>query len=407
MEPNDWARVLGRYAERMHAQVGNDHHVLSPLGAWMVVALCAPAAGEGRDREALARVLGVDPDAAFHLAASLLADPHPLVAAAAGLWLDSGAETQQFKAWREVLPVEVETGALPTQAEIDAWAAERTLGLIEQFPIEITPTLVCLLASVLATKVSWEVPFDVVDAAELGSNPWSATLHSVLRAPEGDPRHRQFLASTERVGTVCVHLAQALGGLLVGSVIAVDENVPAGDVLAVAEEIVTAEARERGSAPRLSLFDLELGDGPLWSLAEEPALVIGGREEQVVSILPVWCATTTVDLSGDQSLGFSDAARIVATALELNGWRFEARQACVARYSAIGFEAAAITALGIAASAGMQGGRRTATVRFAHPYAVVAVAFDDARNPGRAGSRTPWHGLPVFSAWVTDPTNAE
>ncbi len=403
------AHALGRYAERLHARAGNDQHVVSPLGAWMVIALCASAAGDIRDREALAQVLGADPDAACQLAASLLVDPHPLVATAAGLWLDSSAETPQFKTWRESLPVVVDTGDLPTQTELDAWATERTLGLIERFPMEITPTLVCLLASVLATKVSWEVPFEIVDAAELGPSRWSGALHSVLRAPSGTPRHRQFLAKSGRAGTVCVHLAQARRGLLVGSVIAVDENVAMGDVLAVAEEIVTAEPRQRVSYPRLSLFDMALGDGPLWSLDEEP-VPGGGRVERVISILPAWRATTAMDLSGDRALGFDDAARIIASVLELPRLKYEARQECVARYSAIGFEAAAITLLGYPGGIGVPrtpGVRRTATVRFAHPYAVVAVAFDADFIPGSSESPTPWHGLPVFSAWVTDPGDAE
>jgi hypothetical protein len=116
----------------------------------------------------------------------------------------------------------------PTQEEIDRWTAERTLGLIKRFPIELTAEVVCLLASALATKVSWEVPFDVVDAAALGPGPWSARLRRVLRPPRGDPRHRQYLAGTDRAGTVGVHLAGARGGLLVGSVIAADPAVPPG-----------------------------------------------------------------------------------------------------------------------------------------------------------------------------------
>jgi hypothetical protein len=32
-----------------------------------------------------------------------------------------------------------------------------------------------------------------------------------------------------------------------------------------------------------------------------------------------------------------------------------------------------------------------------HPYAVVALVEDD---------RSPWHGGPVFSAWVVEPENA-
>jgi len=46
------------------------------------------------------------------------------------------------------------------------------------------------------------------------------------------------------------------------------------------------------------------------------------------------------------------------------------------------------------------GVRRTAALRFGHPYAVVAVAGDD----GAAGS---WGGLPVFSGWVAEPDDAE
>jgi hypothetical protein len=45
---------------------------------------------------------------------------------------------------------------------------------------------------------------------------------------------------------------------------------------------------------------------------------------------------------------------------------------------------------------------RTAELRFGHPYAVVAVTVD---SPGR-GDPGPWHGLPVFSAWVADPEDA-
>lgn len=410
MAVTGWARALGDYARRFHARAGDGHHVVSPLGAWMTLALCAPAARAEPDKSALARALGADPDDAFRLAADLLTDPHPLVAAAAGLWVRAGLETRQVGVWREALPPVVDTGDLPTPAQLDAWALEHTLGLIEHFPLELAPSVVFLLASALATKVSWEVPFEVVDATELGPSRWSGRLGSVLRAPRGDPRHRQFLVRTERAGTVGVHLAQARGGLLVGSVIAAGEGAPPGDVLAAAEEIVTAEAAAPGSTPRLSLFDLPLGEGPLWSLDEAPAANVKGpkgREERVVSVLPAWEATTRLDLVGDEVLGFGAAARVVAAALGLGSCSYDAAQACVARYSAVGFEAAAVTGLMVAISAGRPGVRRTATVRFARPYAVVAVTFDDDRVPTRGGPRSRWHGLPVFSAWVADPCDAE
>ena len=76
----------------------------------------------------------------------------------------------------------------------------------------------------------------------------------------------------------------------------------------------------------------------------------------------------------------------------------------------LGFEAGAVTALAVAASAVITrpGVRRTAELRFGHPFAVVAVAAGDAQpqDSDRPVPPSPWHGLPVFSAWVADPEDA-
>jgi hypothetical protein len=329
VETDEWISALGRYAERLHARAGPGHHVVSPLGAWMVVALCATVAGDEQARGELAGVLGTDPVLAAAFAARLLADPHPLVAAGAGAWVRPARETTRVKQWRAELPAVVDTGDIPSEEEIDRWTAERTFGLIEQFPIELSPDVVCLLATALATRVSWEVPFEVVDAAALGPSRWPA-LRRVLRPPPGDPRHRQYLAGTDRAGPVGAHLTAARGGLLVGSVIAADPAVPAGDVLAAAEEVVTAEARRAGSVTRLSLFSLPPGEGPVWSISEQQADTAApdGQEEQVISVLPAWSAQTSLDLSGEE-LGFAAAARILAEALELGKWYYDARQAAI------------------------------------------------------------------------------
>ena len=195
-----------------------------------------------------------------------------------------------------------------------------------------------------------------------------------------------------------------------GSVIAVDEAARPSEVFAVAQGIVTAEAREPGSTARLSLFELPLGDGPLWSISEEDVETEArnGREERLLAVLPAWSAESELDL-GDESLGFSAAARVLAGAFDRPDWRFEARQTAVARYSALGFEAAAVTGLLLAMSAPVRrlGVRREATVRFARPYAVVAVACEGV--PGRPAGPTPnpWYGLPVFSAWVSSPSDVD
>jgi len=408
MEPAVAVRGLFGYAERLHALAGRGHHVVSPLGAWLLVALCAPLAADEQAERELAEVLGAAPAQAALFAARLLAEPHPLVAAGAGVWLRPGLETERFKGWLSGLPGVVDTGDIPSPDEADRWAARRTLGLITRFPVALTPEVFCLLATALATKVSWEVPFDVVDAAELGRHRWPSPPRHVLRAPR-DPRHRQFLAETARAGPVAVHLARARGGLLVGSVIAASHTVAPGDVLAAAQQIVTAEAGQPGSVARLSLFDLPVGDGPVWSITEEQAGLDAPdtAPERVTCVLPAWSAETRLGLLADPALGFHATAQVILRALNLGPHPYEARQAAMARYTAVGFEAAAVTALALAMSATFPASRRrAATVRFAHPYAVVAAAFDDPRARDASPAPGAWHGLPVFSAWVTEPAEA-
>src|SRR5262249_36485030 len=98
-------------------------------------------------------------------------------------------------------------------------------------------------------------------------------------------------------------------------------------------------------------------------------------------------------------LGFPAAARGVAEALGLADFAYTAKQAAVARYSRVGFEAAAVT--GMAMAAGVMtlrdGGRPVPRLRVGPPSAVGA---------GAAQPDGPWHGLPVFSAWVADPADA-
>jgi hypothetical protein len=59
----DLSAALTGYAERFHAGVPSGHHVASPLGAWLLAALCAPAA-TGAAGQDLGNALDVDPHAA-------------------------------------------------------------------------------------------------------------------------------------------------------------------------------------------------------------------------------------------------------------------------------------------------------------------------------------------------------
>jgi hypothetical protein len=391
--------AVAGYARRLHAAAGPGHHVASPLGAGLLLALCAPAArNEAAPRAALAEVLGCDPDVAARLAAGLLDRPHPQVAAAAAAWTRERPDRPEAqRQWQSGLPAAVATGPVPAQATADAWAREHTFGLIERFPARISPLTYLVLATALATRVSWQQPFDLAPSADLGAgSPWTG-LGQVLRTPHrpGGTGHRQFITATPDAGDVIVHLAQARGGLLVASVAAA-ADVAYGDVLAAAQRLGSAAVTGAVIAPR-ALADLPLGEAPRWKIREEPA-GLGGPGDRFTAVLPAWSARSELDLAGPE-LGFAAAAAALA-----GGDPWTAAQSALARYTRTGFEAAAVSAVAIAASARRPAvaRRRVAELRFGQPYAVAAVAVE----PGDGGPPGPWHGVPVFSAWVADPQDA-
>jgi Serpin (serine protease inhibitor) len=363
------APLVARYAQRFHRALGYGQYVASPLGAWLVLALAAPAA-TGAARDELAEVLGTSPEAARDAAAALLEHPHPAVASAAAAWRHPSVAAA-LAGWLDGLPDTVQVGDIPTQEAADRWATEHTLGLIDRFPVEITPKTIVVLASALATRVDWESPFEVVPSTELNS-PWSLRVARVLRSVPG---HTVYIAASP-VGDVAVHTARSADGLAVTSVIAA-ADVPAADVLAVAHE----ELRPR------SLFTLPLGEGPLWTIEESPG---SGRDEHI-AVLPTWSARSEHKLMSPE-FGFPAAAQGLIELLPPGDYDVEATQAALARYTRTGFEAAAVTALGMRLASFAVGRQRRATLRFGHPYAVVARAVGGE-----------WDSVPVFSAWITEP----
>ncbi|MFY1622220.1 hypothetical protein ACN268_03345 [Micromonospora sp. WMMD735] len=436
---------LARYAARLHADLGARHHVASPLGAWLLLALAAPAA-TGAVRDELADVLGVDGETAAAAATALLDRPHPLVPSATAVWHRPGTAPDRLAGWWDGLPRSTATGPLPDRAGLDAWAREHTLGLVDRFPLTVSPRVLLALASALATRISWAIPFDLVPGAALGPDDprdatrpddgpahptgaghgpdrghghgpdgehghgpdrghgtagpgggWAGRLSRVLRSPEHG--HRAWIAATGPAGDVAVHAAAAVerdgAGLVVLSVLA-DPAVPAADVLAAGYAL--AGAAVDGEPARRSLFDLPLGPGPLGTLREEPVRTAArdGREERHRAVLPCWSAHDEHDLTAP-GLGFAAVGRALGGLLGVDVG-VEARQATVAHYGRYGFEAAAVTGAFALTSLPPEGVRRSAELRFGHPYAVLAVATDH-----RDGEPGPWHGLPVFSAWVAEP----
>lgn len=374
--------LIADYAARMHRAVPG-HHVLSPLGAWLLLALVGPGA-TGRERDELEVVLGTDVDTAAGYARALLGEAHPAVSAATAYWHRPAVDTPALDAWTRALPGATERGDIPSQAAADEWARRVTLGLIRTFPLQITSKTVLILATALATRISWSHPFELADAAEVG-HAWGTGVHQVLRSVV---THRAFVADTRAAGRVGVHIAGSQNGLDVVSVVA-DESVPAASVIAAGYEIAT------GDIQQVWPDDLPLGTGHAWNVTERQVSEadVSARRSRSHALLPAWHAETRRDLMSAPDLGFRIAADTLIGLLPANSYDAGAVQSAVASYGREGFEAAAVTAVAVAVSRpAFHPVVRDVQVRFTRPYAVVAVT----RRP----LQSPWFTLPVFSGWI-------
>jgi hypothetical protein len=399
------AAALARYADTVHAAVRADHHVVSPLGAWLVLALAGLAAEDRGTRDRLEEALGMPVADAGRVASALLDAPHPAVTAAVGLWWREDAVTDRLTAYADRLPRAATREPLIDQAALDAWAHRHSLGLIDRFPVALRPDLLLVLASALATRVRWRQLFDLVPSAELRSGgPFPDAVTTALRSVRG---HDVRLVRTAAAGLVGAHVAASADGLAVVSVLGAPDADRAA-VLAAAHEVAVG-LDEAWIGDPVSLFDVPLGPGDVGEVVEDRLVAAGAsRVERGVAVLPSWRAGTQVDLlAGPTGPAFVAAGEALAALLPPQDVRLEARQVAVASYTREGFEAAAITAVGVRATAARQPRevlRRTLRLRFDRPYAAVAVAVRPPETDAVIDET--WYGLPVFSAWVAQPTDS-
>jgi Serpin (serine protease inhibitor) len=411
------AALVSSYSRRVNPAVLEQHagaSVSSPLGVWLLLAACVSGAG-GADRTALEEVLGCAGEEASELLAMFMRSAPPALKAAIAVWTRAADQTEDLAGWVRSLPSEVEAGSMPSQREADQWADTRTLGLIKTFPLAIDDDTRIVLASALATKVSWKTPFGVVPAEEhLGTgSPWRGTVARLL----WDKRpHLALIARSPAAGLVAVHQARATEDLTVISVSA-SPDVPRTAVLEAAHE-VAASARQGLSADACSLFDLPIGEGHSWQITEQEVATheAGQQIERIPGAsLPAWHIESKLDLLRSESFGAGPA---LAAIREMIGRRPDdetsAVQAAVASFTREGFEAAAVTGFAVRASARRRdpqerGTERQAILRFDHPYAAVAIAGRPSSPNLTAATRSQsaYTGLPLFSAWIHEPQEAK
>lgn len=353
-----------RWAERLPG----GSTAFSGLGVWPLLAILATAADEP-GRAELAAAAGIEPDHGSRQARELIetldgsADLH----AALGIWVAD--DLKLAESFGDVLPPALRGtlthDAARDKAMLDGWVREHTDGLIDQMPLTVTPDLVLALASALSLRTTWTRPFAQDDQGRLSRTDFDLSVVSLY-----DDLTTITVAGTEDVD---VRLGLGTPDARAGQVVArlLDPQGTPADGAAVLERA------EPGTEVRPGLTVVK-------SSARRPDIEL---------MLPAFEVRADHDLMDNADLFGLEAvsrrpgetghfSRLSPERLEVS----QARQTVFARFFASGFEAAAVTAVGMVRMAMATPENKRLRVVLDRPFAFAAI-----HRPT---------GLPIVSGWI-------
>ncbi|MEI7716701.1 MAG: serpin family protein [Mycobacterium sp.] len=360
---------------RWCARLGNEDFVVSGAGLWPLLALLASAADETA-RVELAAALGRHAESGQSDALELIGILRDGVSttAALGLWTRKGIPLREE--WASVLPAGV-VGTLTDQGALDRWASERTGGLIDKFPLEITSETVLVLASALAARVKWRTPFD----ARPRNGDWDST----------EPDQQWLSRRTYDLG-----IAAVLDGTVTRVVVEGDGDIDVYLLLGDQQpsDVLAAGLSELSGAARVSPATDPDSGGPGLTVRR----VQSSRPQDVLHLrLPSFQIAERHDLLEHKDLFglraltdpyVSHLPLLSPVELSIS----QGAQGVLARFFAEGFEAAAVTAFGAIPTGGRPIESYEITVveaDFDQPFGFIAV-----HRPSR---------LAVVAGWVNGP----
>jgi hypothetical protein len=339
MREDGWVDALqvGRLTARWIAELpGEDSTVISGLGIQPLLAMLAEVADEPAHTE-LAEASG-------GRYGGLLEAPG--LRMALGLW--TRPEVELEAGVDRFLPPEVR-GTLTDQAALDAWVVERTDGLLRRMPVELDPDVLLVLASALALRTEWELPFSEYPR---NGRPWlgrtdgdlnSLRVHESAAGP-------LTVVTVRGVGEFDVRLVIGDGGraAVLSAALALDDAGASG------AEVLAAER----SAPGVQLIESSF-PGVALSM---PHFEIDA-EHDLLEHPDVFGLSAASDTTRGHFPGLSAQPLAIG----------QARQAVLARFSATGFEAAAVTAMAAPAGAVPTMSAKALLVTLDRPFGFVAV----------------------------------
>jgi serine protease inhibitor len=366
---------------------------MSGAAVWPLLAVLA-AAAEGPARGEFEHAVGLPADCA-------LADAHDVVGVIAravgahgaiGLWVREDVPLRT--AWSSALPSDVQ-GRLrgapdQDQATLDAWVKEHTLGILDCLPVQLDTETLIVLAACLAIRTRWQTPFEYSGFPHPPSvGAWAGLLPHTLFGTFEDLDRVGVLDTPS--GAVTVFDSHGADDIDVHLIIGPESQAPG---LLLSESIAALtepRAWRRGG-------DLRTGD-------TAPGLVV--EEELSDDPAPQFIRVQTVafEVSGDHDLRGQPDLFGLRTAMDesqghfpgISDWPLavrQARQSARAIFSATGFEAAAVTSIGMMLGAALRPPPQ-------HTVRVIRVAFD---RPFGFLAVDRSSRLVLFAGWVENPS---
>jgi Serpin (serine protease inhibitor) len=362
---------------RWCAEVTPGNFALTGAGLWPLLGLLAHASSGPAHGELVAALSMTGQDAKT-AALALLQDLEQAegIDAALGIWV--AKHVQVHDQWARTLPAGT-IGQLTGQQALDTWASEHTGGLIERFPLTITPETLLVLATALAVRTQWWKPFGE-DVLEPRDGPWQGGQYPGLsRVTHGIDTVNVLLAKPGLVTRVVVEGDNGIDvHLLTGhhgetnpggrdKVLAAGIGALAGEV-----EVETAHPDRWWPAahlgPALDFRNVEAVCDKL--VLHLPPFNVHRRHDLLANADLFGLRTATTDCPGGHFPAISN------TSLRVDA----AAQDMFADFNAHGFNAAAVTAIAGTATASLgppplrQAVQVTAT--FDQPFGYLAVHRD-------------------------------
>ncbi|MEU3604385.1 serpin family protein [Streptomyces sp. NPDC035033] len=380
-------RLTGRWAAALPGPRRNT--VFSAAGVWPLLAFLAAGAA-GPARAELAEALGMRAEDAAGAARGLVRALDGIRGSAAAIGLWARPDLPLRDEWAAGLP-----GAslgrfggddAADKAALDAWAAERTGGLIPAMPLDLDASVRLVLAGALTVRTRWLRPFWECGMAP-ESGPWAGRdlvglrrttglldRVGVARTPAGPLTVLRVLGDTG----VDVHLLlgeedAAPGAVLAAGLGVLDRTHPLvpGDLLPLGEPGPGLAVRHVRATKRTPVLDV----------TASPFDITG--EHDLTALAGVFGLTAATDTSRGHFPGVSDHPLAVT----------RGAQSALARFTEDGFEAAAVTALSLVAGGAWDPPK---------PYVVRRVDFTCDRPFGfLAVHRT--SRLVLSAGWVEEP----